>query len=101
MHVIGYSHIVVFVVVVAFIRFGCIKQVRSVGATICMLSNSVFAFISLKMFPILMHELKLSGVSWICAGVCFAGILFSIFVLEETKGKNLNQSASKTPASSA
>lgn len=66
-----------------------------------MISNSVFAFISLKMFPILMHELQLSGVAWICAGVCFYGILFSVFILEETKGKNLNESVPKTPSTNA
>lgn len=101
MQVIGMQIFVQLVFCFVFFFIHCVKQVRSVGATICMLSNSVFAFISLKMFPILMHELRLSGVSWICAGVCLLGILFSIFILEETKGKNLNQSASKTSTSNA
>lgn len=32
----------------------------------------------------------LYGVAWICSAVCLYGILFSIFILKETKGKNLN-----------
>lgn len=84
---------------VVFFNFS--HQVRSFGTTICMLANSIFAFISVKMFPILMHELCLSGVSWICAGVCFYGILFSIFILEETKGKKLNESVPKISPTSA
>lgn len=76
-------------------------QVRTFGSMICMLSNSVFAFISLKTFPILMHSVHLYGVSWICSGVCFFGILFAIFILQETKGKNLNERVPKnTPTTS-
>ncbi|XP_031623618.1 facilitated trehalose transporter Tret1-like [Contarinia nasturtii] len=71
-------------------------EVRTFGSMLCMLSNSIFAFISLKTFPILMHSVHLYGVSWICAGVCFYGILFSIFILKETKGKNLNETVPKT-----
>lgn len=78
-----------------------ISQVRTFGSMLCMLSNSVFAFISLKTFPILMHSVHLYGVSWICAGVCFYGILFSIFILKETKGKNLNEIVPKQPTSSS
>lgn len=74
-----------------FLSFVCYLQVRTFGSMLCMLSNSIFAFISLKTFPILLQNLNLYGVSWICAGVCFYGILFSIFILEETKGKNLNE----------
>lgn len=37
-----------------------------------------------------MENVHLYGVAWICAGVCLYGILFSIFILKETKGKNLN-----------
>lgn len=73
-----------------------LEQVRTFGSMVCMLSNSVFAFISLKTFPILMHSVHLYGVSWICAGVCFFGILFAIFILQETKGKNLNECVPKT-----
>lgn len=65
-------------------------QVLRVGQTLCMLSNSIFAFISLKTFPLLMEWTGLYGVAWICAGVCLYGIFFSIFILKETKGKNLN-----------
>lgn len=65
-------------------------QVRRTGQTLCMISNSIFAFISLKMFPVLMDRIGLHGVAWICAAVCLYGIFFSIFVLKETKGKNLN-----------
>lgn len=75
-----------------FFLFLCVHlQVRTFGIMVCMLSNSIFAFISLKTFPILLKNLNLYGVSWMCAGVCFYGILFSIFILEETKGKNLNE----------
>lgn len=55
-----------------------------------MLSNSIFAFISLKTFAPLMDAIGLYGVAWICSAVCLYGIFFSIFILKETKGKNLN-----------
>lgn len=37
-----------------------------------------------------MDSVHLYGVAWICAAVCLYGIFFSIFILKETKGKNLN-----------
>lgn len=37
-----------------------------------------------------MNWVGLYGVAWICSGVCLYGIFFSIFILKETKGKNLN-----------
>lgn len=78
-----------------------ISQVRTLGSMLCMLSNSIFAFISLKTFPILMYTVHLYGVSFICASVCLYGILFSIFILSETKGKNLNESQLKNPPNTA
>lgn len=79
----------------------CLLQVRKFGSMFCMLTNSIFAFISLKTFPVLMNAVCLYGVAWICAGVCVYGILFSIFILTETKGKNLNEYVPKnTPTTS-
>lgn len=55
-----------------------------------MVSISVFAFTSLKLFPVIIDSFGLYVAMWICCGVCVLGVAFSIFILKETKGKNLN-----------
>lgn len=83
-----------------FLEFGLSRkfivfQIRQIGCTICMLSISVFAFITLKTFPVITVNFGLFTTLWICAGVCVLGLLFAIFILQETKGKNLNAIAKK------
>lgn len=65
-------------------------QIREIGSTICMVSISVFAFISLQTFPMLIDNFGLHVAMGVCCAVCLLGILFVVFILKETKGKNLN-----------
>ncbi|KAG4071943.1 hypothetical protein HA402_006104 [Bradysia odoriphaga] len=66
-------------------------KIRDVGTTICMTSISAFAFITMKTFPPLVSTLGLYSVMYIYCGVCVFGVIFGVFILTETKGKNLNK----------
>lgn len=70
-------------------------DVRQMGATICMISISVFAFMSLKSFPLITSGWGLHTSLWMCSGVCVLGVLFAVFILVETKGKNLHSPTAK------
>lgn len=43
-----------------------------------------------KLVPILLENLELYGTIWVFAGASFIGLLFTIFVVRETKGTNLD-----------
>ncbi|XP_055375648.1 facilitated trehalose transporter Tret1-like [Condylostylus longicornis] len=66
-------------------------KIRSIASMGCLLILSSFAFISLKVFPILMDLLNLYGVMWLCAGFCFTGIIFITLAIPETRGKVLQE----------
>lgn len=66
------------------------QKIRGIGTTICLCTLSMEAFLVLKLFPILMDIINLYGCMWVFAATCFAGGIFVIFVVPETKGKNLN-----------
>lgn len=65
-------------------------QVRRAGATICVTSVSVFTFISMKLFPLLANTIQIYGCMAIFAAFALFGLFFTIFVIKETKGKNLD-----------
>lgn len=65
-------------------------QIRRIGSTVCTLSVFICQSIMLRMMPILLHSFQLYGCMWIFAGVSFVGLVFTVFVVEETKGKNLD-----------
>lgn len=56
-----------------------------------MVSLSIFAFLTVFTKPILQEMFELHAVIWMYAGVCILGVLFSIFLMAETKGKNINE----------
>ncbi|XP_037038930.1 facilitated trehalose transporter Tret1-2 homolog [Bradysia coprophila] len=66
-------------------------NVRQSGLAICMIAMSSFAFLTVFTKPILQDAFDLHVVIWMYAGVCVVGFFFSIFVMVETKGKNLNK----------
>lgn len=76
---------------VGYKRISSIFQIRDVGTTICMTSISFFAFITMKTFPPLVSSLGLYSVMYIYCAVAVFGVIFGVFVVEETKGKNLNK----------
>lgn len=61
------------------------------GVTICMIAMSSFAFATVITKPYLNQWLGLHVLIWMYAGICILGVFFSIFVMVETKGKNLNK----------
>ncbi|XP_050077687.1 facilitated trehalose transporter Tret1-like isoform X2 [Anopheles maculipalpis] len=65
-------------------------KLRSIGSTISATLLCMFAFICVKLYPILMETIYIHGTVWISSGVCAVGVLVIIFLIPETKGKNLN-----------
>lgn len=66
------------------------------------LSLNISAFVISKYFPIMSEMIGLYGCLTIMSSCCIFGILFVIFVMEETKGKNLDSietSRSEKPVS--
>ncbi|XP_055636849.1 facilitated trehalose transporter Tret1-like isoform X2 [Toxorhynchites rutilus septentrionalis] len=64
-------------------------KLRNVGNTISFVLLCAFAFITTKAFPILLDTIHIYGTVWISSGVCAFGALVIIFLMPETKGKNL------------
>ncbi|XP_053692016.1 facilitated trehalose transporter Tret1-like [Sabethes cyaneus] len=64
-------------------------KLRSIGSTISMVLLCFFAFIMVKAFPILLENVHIHGTVWISSGVCAVGALIIVFLVPETKGKNL------------
>lgn len=50
---------------------------------------SAFAFISAKLFPILLQNIDLHGTMLIYGICCMAAAIFVAFVMKETSGKSL------------
>lgn len=55
-----------------------------------MSSVSFFAFIMLMIFPYLMYYLQLHGCMFLFATVSAIGLVYTIYVVPETRGKNLD-----------
>lgn len=64
-------------------------QIRSIGSTISVGLLCFFAFLILKVYPILLERIHIYGTVWISSGVCAVSILIIVFIMPETKGKNL------------
>ncbi|XP_055848186.1 uncharacterized protein LOC129913473 [Episyrphus balteatus] len=65
-------------------------KIRSFGTASCLMFTSLTSFIALKVFPVLMVFVGLSGVMWIFACFSAFGFLFFLIFVGETKGRNLN-----------
>lgn len=55
-----------------------------------MSSVSFFAFIMLMIFPYLLFYLDLHGCMFLFAGVSTIGVFYTIKIVPETRGKNLD-----------
>ncbi|XP_062551189.1 LOW QUALITY PROTEIN: facilitated trehalose transporter Tret1-like [Armigeres subalbatus] len=64
-------------------------KICNVGNTISMILTTVFAFVVLKILPILLKEIKLYGATALFACTCFVGVIVIAAIVPETKGKNL------------
>ncbi|KAG4065618.1 hypothetical protein HA402_012608 [Bradysia odoriphaga] len=65
-------------------------KIRSLGTSYCLLIVSVILFAIVKFYPTLMAIIHLHWCMWIFASISVLGVLFGLFGLEETKGKNIN-----------
>ncbi|KAG5667691.1 hypothetical protein PVAND_015663 [Polypedilum vanderplanki] len=66
-------------------------KIREFSVMIFMALLTLFGFCNLKVFPILTEIIELHGCIWIYSGICLFGTFITIFVMPETKGKNLFQ----------
>ncbi|KAL1403250.1 hypothetical protein pipiens_005754 [Culex pipiens pipiens] len=65
------------------------QKIRNVGSTISILTIAGSSFIVLKLFPTLMEQIDVYGTMWVLSLICALSTFFIIFVMPETKGKNL------------
>lgn len=56
-----------------------------------MMALTLFSSFSVFTLPLFVELFDLYAVMWGYGCICVLGILFSIFVMKETKGKNLNK----------
>ncbi|XP_055838936.1 facilitated trehalose transporter Tret1-like [Episyrphus balteatus] len=77
---------VTFIVLVEIIP----PKIRSFVTALVLVSASIMYSVALKLFPVLMYLVGLSGVMWICASFAAFGFIFYLIFLKETKGMNLN-----------
>lgn len=68
-----------------------VLQIRAVGLSWCAALISVFLFIYVSVFPALVVTIGLHGVFFIFMCVCLLGVVFTIFLLPETMGKDINK----------
>lgn len=66
-------------------------QAKAIGSTICMVVLWGFAFIMVKIFPIIADAIGMHGCWFLFAGVAFGGVIFVLAVLPETKGKSFDE----------
>lgn len=71
-------------------------QIRTIGITINTLAMNLSTFLLGKFFPIASETYGLYGCMNFLAGGCILSILFVIFILEETRGRDLNTIGNKS-----
>lgn len=67
------------------------NRIRGAAMSLATLALWVACFILTYTFPILNKANGAAGTFWIYAAICFAGLLFIVKVLPETKGKTLEE----------
>ncbi|XP_055918187.1 facilitated trehalose transporter Tret1 [Eupeodes corollae] len=64
-------------------------KIRNIGSMICMEVLWIFAFLVLKYLPLMTLSLGMHGTMYVFACCCFAGAIFVILFVPETKGKSI------------
>ncbi|XP_039437012.1 facilitated trehalose transporter Tret1-like isoform X2 [Culex pipiens pallens] len=64
-------------------------KLRSIGSTIAVVLLCFFAFFVMKAYPLLLEAIGIHGTLWISSVVCAVGVVIIVFLVPETKGKNL------------
>lgn len=63
-------------------------NIKEFGLSFGMVTIVSFQFITIKFFPILKESIAFHGSLFLFAFVCVLGVVFVIFFMPETKGKN-------------
>lgn len=66
-------------------------RVKGPGSSVATFTNWFLAFVVTLTFVDIQEAIGSSGAFWMFGGFCVLGILFTIFVLPETKGKSPEQ----------
>jgi sugar porter (SP) family MFS transporter len=66
-------------------------RVRAVATSITVCVHWIIAFIITKTFDIMLKALKPYGTFWFYAGFALIGLIFTIVIVPETKGKSLEE----------
>jgi MFS transporter, SP family, xylose:H+ symportor len=67
------------------------NRIRSLGVSVAVSALWIASFILTFTFPLLERAVGSAGTFWTYAGTCFAGFLFILGAVPETKGKSLEQ----------
>ena len=67
------------------------NRIRSLGVSVAVSALWIASFILTFTFPLLQRAVGSAGTFWTYAGICFAGFLFILAAVPETKGKSLEQ----------
>lgn len=67
------------------------ERIRGAGSTLCLCVSWSLVFGMVKVFPATVLAIGLHGCMFAFAGCCFAGALFVLVVLPETRGKSYEQ----------
>lgn len=65
-------------------------KIRTIGISVNTVAMNISSFVMTRYFPLMSSMIGLNGCLMVMAGICISGILFVIFVLEETNGKSLD-----------
>ncbi|KAH8278449.1 hypothetical protein KR018_003426 [Drosophila ironensis] len=62
-------------------------KIRSIGTSLSMATFSAFIFVSLKIYPLMIHDCGLAATMFMSGGMCAFGFIVLGLFLPETKGK--------------
>lgn len=66
------------------------QRLRRIGCTLCTSTISMCAIVQLKMFPLMLAQIGLHGCMFMFTVVAVSGMVFTLYTMNETKGKNLD-----------
>ena len=67
------------------------NRIRGPAVSIAVSALWIACFVLTFTFPLLSQQLKTAGTFWLYSGICFAGLVFILLRVPETKGKTLEE----------
>lgn len=86
---------------IKWILFVFLFQIRTIGMVINTFALTSASFLTTRYFPIMSEAIGMYGCLFFMASMCLLGILFVIFVMEETNGRNLDSIGTCRPETTA